>query len=458
MTRSQNPSLCVLPFLQFNILPNGYATPCCTSGTILRNDQGEELNILTHSFEEIWRSKSLAEMRQLMLEGQTVQACAGCFSKDAKTYASYRDEMNYKLLQPDENGEYPVDFAERFLDLCRSFKWFRPKFSIAVDDLNAVTLGKPKSFDLRVDNKCNLKCVICGPAWSSQIELDPVHSAWANDKMERPTQTRFESNKNWARSPQLAEEVFEFGRSAEYVQLAGGEPFASRVCMDWMKEMVRTRQCERVDLKIFTNAQLLTRDIVDMLAQFRTVVLVLSIDAYGKQYEYVRYPGKWSNLEKNIPLVAELKALLADRCEAYINFTLSAFTLLSIRPLLDWALEHDLKVMLSYAGWPKYVSAINIPPDTKPVIVDYLTETSQLYADRMPYLPWFIGRLVLDIERTPFDTVSANDFIRFAADLDRTRSLDFQSVFPEISKEFKEWSDLTGNNSDSSLLGNVLSR
>lgn len=435
----KNPSLCALPFLQFNVQPTGQATLCCVSGEPLRGENGEELSILTHSFDEIWQSPTLREVRKKMLAGEPVARCAGCLIPAARQ-SSYRDEMNYKLLRRDADGDYPVTFADRFLDLAEKFDWLKPGFSASIDELQEAATGEPRSFDLRVDNKCNLKCVICSQYWSSQIEADPVHSVWADPGVSTKVEhNRFGDSRHWARSTELLDEVLAFGKSAEYVQMAGGEPFASRVCLAWMKDMVATGQSRNVDLKIFTNAQHLSTEIVESLSQFRSVVVVLSIDAYGDQYEYVRFPGKWKRIEANAEHIKSLKTRLPGRFEVYINFTLSAYTALYARSLVQWAWDNGIKVMLTYAIYPTYVSTLNLPPRLKSKVILRLQELSAEFEERMPYLPWFVEGLIADLKEAEFNHEQAVSFMHFTNDMNRSRGLYFAGTFPELYEEYVHW-------------------
>jgi MoaA/NifB/PqqE/SkfB family radical SAM enzyme len=402
------------------------------------------LNILTHTFDAIWNSKALQEVRSDMLAGKQLRRCDSCFSEDTRINGSMRDDVNYALLRPDANGDIGVDIPEKMKkNIERSKISLKPVFQIGLDELMPVMGRKPKSFDLRVDNKCNLACVICNPRYSSLIEDDPVHARWSGVKMDLPTTNRFNSGKNWARSEELTAEILDFANEAEYVQMAGGEPFVSRVGLAWLKHMVETGQSRSVDLTIFTNAQHITPRIIDQIATFRTVRLILSIDAYGEQYEYVRYPGKWANLETNVGKLLELQSRMGAKIVIMVNFTLSIYTCFSIRPMLDWCRKTGVAVILSFALGPDYVSLYNLPGPVKEKVTAELEKIAVDYAD-MNTISSQADRIIELLKKmsSPF---SAQRFMRFTNEMDKARGTDFHKTFPDMSRAYKECGPWTGD-------------
>jgi MoaA/NifB/PqqE/SkfB family radical SAM enzyme len=161
--KGRKDTLCALPFMHLNVMPNGTVHPCCSSPQPVLDDKGEPLNIRAQSLPEVWNSRGMRVIRAAMLRGEEPHHCVGCYKAERAGGASVRTNYNGMILRPgngrDEfTGFSRVDPAE--------FK---------------EVMALPTYFDLRFDNVCNLKCVICYASESSSIELDPVHTAWTGE-------------------------------------------------------------------------------------------------------------------------------------------------------------------------------------------------------------------------------------------------------------------------------------
>src|SRR5262245_8459978 len=146
---SKSGSLCALPFVHLNLLATGRATLCCKSNTPLKSDNGKELNVRTHTLRQIWESTALKDIRAKMLAGESVPHCRGCIEYEKKGFGSHRTENTERFLA--KEGERPTAIQITHSELSTS-------------------MPKPYYFDLRFDNLCNLKCVICNGWASSRIE------------------------------------------------------------------------------------------------------------------------------------------------------------------------------------------------------------------------------------------------------------------------------------------------
>ncbi len=310
-------TFCVLPFAHLNIHPNGQASVCCVSNAPLLDEQGQAYNIRTHELKAIWKSSALQGVRDQMMRGEQPKQCRGCYAMEAKGIESRRELENFAFLKPAQGARDGIGayFAEREdTDDLRQSR----------DDLVRYK-GRPWNVDLRFDNICNLKCVICGGHSSSRIEADPVHMAWTGEQQIERQPNRFGNVEKWIKSDALLEELIEFGSDVRYLLLAGGEPFRSRLAIDWMAHLGSTGHAKNVVLRIFTNLQRFNEDIVQLLMPFKKIHLILSIDATADTYEYVRFPGKWAVIEKNAARLAQEQTDRLHHANGGIRLSVSRF-------------------------------------------------------------------------------------------------------------------------------------
>ena len=136
--------LCALPFIHFNVMPNGDAYPCCASPHALLDEDGAPLNIRTHLPRRDLEFKRSSRLRSQMLRGEKPYHCAGCYQVEDGGFDSARTYHNGMILSaPDVAAASSTGFRH----LTR--------------EMLGEETGPPTFFDLRFDNVCNLKCVMC---------------------------------------------------------------------------------------------------------------------------------------------------------------------------------------------------------------------------------------------------------------------------------------------------------
>lgn len=444
--RVKQNTLCVLPFIHFNILSNGQASLCCVSMDPLPDKNGMPLNVRTHSLQEIWGSQTMRDVRTKMLLGEKPSQCQVCYKYEKATgFSSNRNQQNSLMLS--SKGKVPLgDGWKRFIKLKASPKNTWKNFPQISRDSLKPNMRKPWYLDLRFDNVCNLKCVICFGYASSRIESDPVHIAWTGENQIQRNPNRF-GTEQWVRSNILFEELIDIGSDVYYIQLAGGEPFLSELAVKWLKHLGETGRAKFVTLKVFTNFNIFNEDIIKLLEPFHFVDLTLSIDAVGPVYEYVRYPGKWKRIARHAELLAmEMKEGRLKRMSVNVNTTMSAMGGAAIVEVFEFAKKHGFNATLNNASYPEYAATKYLPTRTKA----RLEKKLKRFADDNPqYIhmkgqidQWLFELQSIDI-REPQYREAVSNLMRFVNDMDASRGLNFRSIMPEVYDdyiaEFGEW-------------------
>jgi MoaA/NifB/PqqE/SkfB family radical SAM enzyme len=206
-------TLCVLPFIHFNIQANGQATPCCVSPEPFLDETGTPLSVRTHSLHDIWNSSAMRNIRQQMLAGEKPTQCSLCYDYEKSGFRSHRMDQNHFFLEQSDGPDGPKASQKELTTQPR----------------------KPWYSDLRFDNVCQLKCIICYGGASSQIERDAVHMKWTGEQPIQRIPNRFGSEE-WVKEDQLFDELKEIGSGTRYIQLAGGEPFLSTLALRWCND------------------------------------------------------------------------------------------------------------------------------------------------------------------------------------------------------------------------------
>lgn len=170
----------------------------------------------------------------------------------------------------------------------------------------------PKLVSVFTGDVCNLACVLCGPEASTRWQYE----------LGNPEKT-------WAIEPTVD---FDF-TGVESVIIGGGEPVLNKTTLPLLKSL-----SSDIHVAIHFNGTVLpTKEFLDESSRFNNMKFILSIDDVEEQFEFLRYPAKWSQVTKNI-------LWLRDNCPA--NVTIAFNTVVSIlnqethTRLFDWVKQH----------------------------------------------------------------------------------------------------------------------
>jgi hypothetical protein len=159
--QGKTDTFCILPFQHLCIGTEGTARICCASDAYVSHDD-TRLSLYTTSFQEIWNSAFMREVRRKMLNGGRLSECVNCYQHEAATSNSYRTYANSLAL-----SDHPLD---------------RTRLKDKTENTNYHMEERPSYIKLELGNLCNLKCRMCNTSASSEVERDPVHSMWAGGR------------------------------------------------------------------------------------------------------------------------------------------------------------------------------------------------------------------------------------------------------------------------------------
>ena len=411
---SDTSSFCVLPWVHMNVNPDGVATLCCQSHHRIQADDGRDLNLQTHSLQEIWNSEGMKDIRRKISAGQKLQHCDACYNNERYSRVSYREHSNQRWLQNEPRAEAIRQSIDQSSD--------------------GTAIRSPSYFDLRLGNICNLKCTACKPLYSSQIERDAVHSQWITDAPYHRLAHRFATSGDWSEADELVDEIVEMAGELSLIQLAGGEPTINKTQMSLLRRLAASGKAKSIDLEVVTNLSNVRDEIYDLFAGFRSLSIGLSIDGCGATYEYVRYPGKWTGLMRNV-------ARLRERCPGVrmsINAVLQAANACNVVDLFGWADDAGIPINLSIGrGLDLYNDFRILPPSLRAAIREgfdayFLRRSNQdILALRQN-----IQSVFDEMDTTDFGDADRRErivnFMHFINDMDKSRRLSFRLIAPAI--------------------------
>jgi MoaA/NifB/PqqE/SkfB family radical SAM enzyme len=259
--------LCVLPFNSISIDANGQFRACCSSGI-----NGFNLYAKNLTTEEFINNKKIVKLRESFLAGQKPSTCDRCWKMEVIGNSSFRHVAN-------ENQTYGI------------------KNNTVIEFKSHIGFENIQYIDITLGNKCNLACRMCNPFSSSLVakQLNIINKSNIHQELiefDRATKDKILDAIN--KSVNLTS-----------IYMLGGEPLVSDFHDEIVELLINTERASNITLHYNTNLQIDAERKLEVWEKFRCIDLSISIDGHEDTYEYIRWPGVWNKLYKNIQLVLD---------------------------------------------------------------------------------------------------------------------------------------------------------
>ena len=183
--------------------------------------------------------------------------------------------------------------------------------------------GDAYILELQIDTTCNAACVICNPNLSS---------LWQKQK-------GLEVSNDFSQLYQQAISLIDFDK-IKHVKFLGGEPLLTSTHYEIMKIIPNPKN---VQISYNTNGSIFPKEpIIDLWSQFKSVHIGFSVDGIGKQFQYIRWPLKWDQVEKNIKRLQGITPNMTNSILYAVN-PLNAWYFNEVE---DWLKTFDNKIEL----------------------------------------------------------------------------------------------------------------
>lgn len=274
----------MLPWHGFTLFPNGDVKNCAVSGLTLGN-------IHQNLLPEILDNESSMQVRKDMQDNVRHARCTTCYrSEDLQPKSNFSNLISNRAwyMKVMKNHDLSVYQTRRFV--------------------------RPQILDLRWRNTCNFACIYCGPdlssRWASELNDD---SHVIDDKV-------FASNKQF---------ILDNLSDVKHIYLAGGEPLLIKDNEDLLQKLRKVNP--DATIRINTNLSKISNRIFEMLVHdFKDVRWTISLDSIADSYEYIRWPGIWSEF------VSHLRILRNHTNKIDFNMTWSLLNAYDIFEAIDW--------------------------------------------------------------------------------------------------------------------------
>jgi len=373
---------CPLPWIGYSIRSNGAIRVCChanqgpNKGILLKRDN--TYFKYNDSIDESRNSETLKDVRLSILNEEWHSECIRCmreFNSGLKT-RNYKETVLWKTYFTREDAR----------ELTKS------DGSI---DTSKIPL---RYFDLRFGNACNLRCRMCGPTDSNGWFKDYVRVHGTNIYHEYDGEVKEikiikEGNKyivegrpyDWYKEGVFWEELLKYKDSMKLVYIVGGEPLIIYEHYNFLDECVKSGYSKDMTIEYNTNLTIIPKRATELWKHFNKVIFGVSVDGIGKVNDYIRWPSKFSTIEKNLKLLDEADANYVLRTA----YTISVYNLLHLPEFVIWKIRQNFKRLnpgpqaVHPLHTPDYLNIKIFPKESIDIIEKYLRESVQRVAGEL---------------------------------------------------------------------------
>jgi hypothetical protein len=294
----------------------------------------------------------------------------------------------------------------------------------------------PRILEVYFDNTCNLKCLYCGPHFSTLWDAENIRHgepAFAKSK-------NIESNKQ-----KLFEWLKQHGHTLTVFNILGGEPLYQPE-LEQVLALFEQHPAPELKLQMFSNLNARLPYLQKIVQRVRKLIdcgcirefeITASLDCWGAPQEYVRYPLNLQEWERNFEYLLDQPWI-----NLIINSTVTPLTVKTLPDLLEKINHWNLKRKVYH-----YQNSVNSPDH---MFIDLFGGIFQTDFDRA---------IELKPAQTPEEIASKNYLIGIAKQsyhggpkpkqirelfdflntMDNRRSTHWPTVFPWLVDEFKKY-------------------
>jgi hypothetical protein len=295
-----------------------------------------------------------------------------------------------------------------------------PRTQVDVNKIynNDDKIGEAIKVELQLDEDCNAACLMCGTwnstTWQQYEDKTLKGRAYPSYRWKTTVEERVNVVKN----------LIDFDKTKQ-VHFFGGEPFNSNTQLRMLKLI---NYPEKVNLVYTTNGSVFPcAETLELWKRFKSIHIGVSIDGVGDQFNYLRWPLQWHQVENNL---VKYFSLPHKNITMNSSFTATPLNILYIDKYTEWAIDFVKKNCTEKTLLHKWflnpqpvvgneMNMNSIPPALQQVVKDKYGKESRIAK-------------IMD----KFDVQKCLYMINYLNFHDRHRKTNWKTTFPELVEYF----------------------
>ena len=387
---------CVHSYSGLRVANGGYVMPCCyyDESKPFKDKNGNIIKTDTHTFNEMMYNPDRLSLINDLENGIQHEGCKRCWADEKNSGKSKRINDNKRFHINDEI--------------------------------------KLKFLELNLGNTCNLACRMCSVGasikWFDEHRiLHDSSGGHSNDSVYKEWVKTY--YKSYDDDSIFWNEMESNLSNVTHIDMYGGEPMLIKKQWEILKKSIELGYSKNQELHFNTNGTIFKEEYIEILKQFKRVVISFSIDAINNRFNYIRHHGDWNKVNQNIKNWLKYKS---DSIEFDIAVTVTNLNIYYLDELLDWCIDNELSPYFIDVSWPDFYAPSNLPNSVKNSINKKFN--IYLYKDTIPKNIFDgITGVLNSMNSQEFDRNLWDNFILKNKILDNSRNQSFSNTFNELN-------------------------
>ena len=385
-------TFCIAPFQHACIKSTGKLAICCVSE--------EDKKYKYDQIEDWYNSHLLKNLRSDLVNGVQNPICKTCWLDEESNKKSQRQVYNEHI------GHIIEDHWDK--NFIHNKKLYNVIANVDYKNIN--------SFDLKLGNLCNLKCIMCKSDNSSQL----LAEAKMHPELQEFHGNKDQKNYQWPEQPEFKDWCKTFLGLAIHIKFTGGEPFMNPYLLESL-ESIPDEQKKKCILHFTTNLTIINENILKILSKFKETWISVSVEGIDRVLEYARFGHRWKDLEKNLILLINDKP---KNLFISVSHVVQSPTFAGIFNLIKYFDNFKIKIEPLFLTQPECFQLSSIKKHVKE---DFLNQIKDYNLYNTSYVQAISSFIEKNIEHDPN---LAKQCVYRLKKLDQIRKNNFEEIIP----------------------------
>ena len=306
----------------------------------------------------------------------------------------------------------------------------------------------PRILEVYFDNTCNLKCVYCGPHFSSLWDAENKrHGYFKKDNLIIPD-TFIKSPDIEKNKQKLFAWLQKNGHNLTSFNILGGEPLYQTELEECL-ELFEQAPAPELKLQIFTNLNTKLSHLKKVISRVKQLIdqgclrefeVTASLDCWGTPQEYVRYPLNLISWEENFEFL-----LAQPWINLIVSSTITPLTIKTLPDLLEKIQKwNQVRTVHHYQNSVNGMSQMNIDIFGNLFALDF-ERALALKLERTPEersSKEYLKGIAQQAKSGPAKPAEIKKLIDYLTELDRRRGTNWKITFPWLVAQMQHNIDI----------------